>query len=271
MATSIRDRLAVATWAAVVSGLLAGCPGYTDLPHGTMRAVQETREGKLFWLQQSMFVGQFYDDDRYDLVDTRRFEETRYLLNAEGDAITPLPAQAVVPAGTRVRVTAVAFPTGDHVFRRPIYTPRYSTWIYLKLARERGDVRIERDRPAILLAPSYLQSQAEFDQWFSAVLSEADPNPRIRALPEPVRRGIDEKKPVEGMPYDILTMAMGFPDRVTREEQLRDGVATTVEVAIFGATSVVIEDGKVVRVSRPALPSPAATPAAALPRAREGA
>lgn len=216
-----------------------------------MKHIREDRDGKLYWLQQSMYVGQFYDDDRYRLLDPHRFEQISYLRTAEGDVLAPPPADGILPAGTRVRVERVAFPTGDNVFRRPLYTPRYTTWVYLRVARDRGDITLEHDRRHVLLLPAFLSDQPSFDQWFDAVLSDDDPNPRIRALSDEHRRGVDTKTPMEGMTYETLTMAMGFPDRISGEVQERDGRSMTVEVAIYGAVSVVLEDGKVVRVSRP--------------------
>lgn len=219
-----------------------------------MKNIREAREGALMWLKQSMYAGDFWDDDRYRLLAARPFEQISYLRTPEGESLTPPPANSIVPAGTRVRVEKVAFPTGDAVFRRPIYTPRYTTWVYLRVAKSRGDTRLEHEKRHILLLPAYLNSEDNFGQWLEASLTDTDPNEWIRSLPPEQRRGIETKRAIPGMTYDALTAALGFPDQLTRKKESRADGEITVEVAIYGATSVVLEDGVVVRVSDPARP-----------------
>lgn len=214
--------------------------------------IQEMRSGQLLWLKQSMYAGDFWDDDRYRLLSTRPFSEISYLRTPEGEPLTPPPQDSVIPAGTRVRVEKVAFPTGDAVFRRPLYTPRYTTWVMLRVAKARGDTRLEHEKRHILLLPAYLNDQESFDAWFEASLTDVDPNPWIRTLSAEHRRGIEQKRAVRGMSYDALTAALGFPDQLTRKAEPDATGTKTVEVAVFGATSVVLEDGVVVRVSEPA-------------------
>lgn len=237
---------------AVTSALLVGgCPSYTSIPDGTQQRIREMRDGQLLWLKQSMYAGDFWDDDRYRLLSTRPFAEISYLRTPEGDPLPPPPEDAVIPAGTRVRVEQVAFPTGDRVFRRPLYTPRYTTWVFLRVAAARGDTRLEHEKRHILLLPAFLNDQESFDAWFEASLTDVDPNPWIRSLPPEQRRGIEQKRAVVGMRYDALTAALGFPDQLSRRA-VPDGDGTkTVEVAIYGAASVVLEDGVVVRISDP--------------------
>lgn len=228
-----------------------GCPSYTQLPEQSMSQLQKLKEGKMLWLKQSMYVGTFYDDDRYRLIDPRRFEELRYLRDAEGEIIPPPPSTGIVPAGTRVRLERIDFPVGENVWRRPIYSPRYTTWLLLRVARDRGDVTLERQQKHILLLPAFLKDEKSFEHWFDSLLAEEDPNPAIRDLPTEQRVGIDSKTPVVGMSRQTLTMALGFPDRMRSETQTRDEENVEVEVAVYGATSVVLENGIVTRVRIP--------------------
>lgn len=227
--------------------------------------IQEIRDGQLLWLKQSMYAGDFWDDDRYRLMSTRPFHEISYLRTPEGEPLTPPPQDSVIPAGSRVRVEKVAFPTGDAVFRRPLYTPRYTTWVYLRVAKARGDTRLEHEKRHILLLPAYLNDQESFDAWFEASLTDVDPNPWIRSLATEQRHGIEQKRAVPGMTYEALTAALGFPDQLTRKAIPNGERAKTVEVAIYGATSVILEDGVVARVSEPqraaAAPASAEAPA----------
>lgn len=229
-------------------GALASCASYTVLSAGERGAVDEAHTGELLFLKQSMYAGRFYDDDRYRLLHPRRFSELTYLLNAEGEPILPPPSDEIIPAGTRVRVEKIEWPEGDAVFRRPLYTPRYTTWIFLRVARERGSsTTIERSERHIVLLPGGISDQETFEQWFSASLTATDPNPWMLGLSEAQQAAIEQKKPLEGMNYEALTAALGFPDRLARETQ--DGAV--VEVAVYGATSVVLKDGVVERFSNP--------------------
>jgi hypothetical protein len=237
---------------------LGGCPSYTQIPDPARAEIDAARQGELLWLKQSLYYGQFYDDDRYTLVYPRRFEEISYLRTVEGDIISPPPASGIIPAGTRVRVEKIEWPTGEAVFRRPLYTPRYATWVVLRVARDRGDTYLERDTRHILLLPGGIPDPETFDTWFGAFFSDDDPNAWLMRLPVDVRQGVFEKRPVIGMDYDTLTAAMGYPDRLSRDG---GDAAGTTEVAIFGPVSVVLERGVVVRVSDPLAEQPGARPA----------
>lgn len=239
--------------AAMLSALVAtvfqaGCPSYSIIPDGDREKIEGDHTGQLLFLRQSMYVGQFYDDDRLRLVHGRRFEELTYLRTVEGDPIPPGPAEGIIPAGTRVRVERIEWPTSEVVFRRPLYTPRYTTWLVLRVAADRGpEVTVERDQRHVLLLPAGIVDSDSFELWFDASLSAEDPNPWLLSLPEEQQHAIALKRAIAGMDYDALTAAMGFPDSITRD--VIEG--STREVAIFGAVSVVLKDGVVERVSDP--------------------
>lgn len=236
----------------LLMALSSGCPSYSVIPDGDREKLEGSHGGQLLFFRQSMYVGQFYDDDRFRLVHGRRFEELTYLRTVEGDAIPPGSAEGIIPAGTRVRVERIEWPTGETVFRRPLYTPRYTTWVVLRVAADRGpEVTVEREQRHILLLPGGINDAESFDLWFDASLSEEDPNPWLLSLPEEQQNAIALKRAVVGMDYDALTAAMGFPDSITRD--VVEG--STREVAVFGAISVVLKDGAVERVSDPTAPN----------------
>ena len=233
---------------ALASLCVSACPSYTVLSQADRELVEREHGGQLLFLKQSMYAGTFYDDDRYALVHPRRFEELTYLQTLEGDAIPPPPATAIIPAGTRVRVEKIEWPTGDTVFRRPLYTPRYTTWIVLRVAADRGsEVTVERERRHILLIPAGITDAELFNTWFEASLTKEDPNPWIVSLPAEQQGAIAQKKPLVGMSYDALTAALGFPDSVARESA-GDVVR---EVVVYGATSIVLENGVVTLINDP--------------------
>lgn len=253
--------LAVALGAAVVA-VASGCANYSIIPDEARTRINEAHEGELLYVKQSLYAGRFYDDDRYRLVHPRRFEELTYLLNAEGEPIPPPPADEIIPAGTRVRIERIEWPDGDAVFRRPLYTPRYTTWIYLRVARGTGsEVTMERSERHVLLLPGGIDDEGTFNAWFQAALSPKDPTPWLRTLGDVQRIAIAQKKPAKGMTYEALTSALGFPDRISQRQQ--DGVA--VEVGTWGSMSVTLLDGIVDGWTTPATttkPAKATAPSA---------
>ena len=217
--------------------MAVGCQSYAVIPDESRARLDEAHEGELLYVKQSLYAGRFYDDDRYRLLHARRFEELTYLLDAEGQPIPPPPANEIIPAGTRVRVERIEWPDGDAVFRRPIYTPRYTTWIFLRVASGPGDdVTFEKSERHIMLLPGGISDEATFNEWFEAALTRTDPNPWLRSLPEVQRVAIDLKRVEVGMTYEALTAAMGFPDSIGRNG---DGS----EAAFYGTTVVTLRDG----------------------------
>jgi len=250
-------------------GGAAACASYAVIPEEGRARLNEAHEGELLYVKQSLYAGRFYDDDRYRLLHARKFEELTYLLDAEGQPIPPPPANEIIPAGTRVRVERIEWPDGDAVFRRPLYTPRYTTWIFLRVARGRGDeTTFERAEKHIMLLPGGISDEATFNEWFEAALTRTDPNPWLRTLPEVQRVAIDLKRVEVGMTYEALTAAMGFPDSIGRNG---DGS----EAAFYGSTVVTLRDGVVsdsrVLVRDVPLSTTTTTPAATTPPETETA
>lgn len=239
--------------------LFAGCPSYTSMAGGTQQRIREIRDGQLLWLKQSMYAGPFWDDDRYRLLSPFPFDRVEAVLSPEGEPLLPPSHDSIVPAGTRVRVERVVFPTGDAVFRRPLYSPRYATWVYLRVAKTRGDTRLEHEQRHVLLLPAHIVDIEGFNAWFDAALTTSDPNPWIRSLEPSQRLGIDQKRAVVGMSYEALAAALGAPDRLEKRPRSSPGRHTTIEVATFGPLTVTLEDGVVILVDDPMRPRPSGT------------
>ena len=227
-----------------------GCKGHTQLTAEEQTNVQKNLEGQALWLHQSVYAGQFYDDDRYQLIHPRRFENLTYLKNAEGDIISPPPARSVIPVGTRVRVEKIEFPTQQNILKRPIFTPRFAPWVYLRVAKSRGDTLMEREQIHILLPPGGLTSQKAFEMWFVSVINSEDPNPWLNKLGGAFREGVFNKRPVMRMDERTLTAALGMPDRMLQKPPAKAGSKST-SVAVYGAMSIVMENGRVIRISDP--------------------
>jgi hypothetical protein len=253
---------ALALVVVICVGGVVGCASANVLQDDARARLAERHQGELLFVKQSLFAGQFYDDDRYRLVHPRRFEELTYLQNAEGDPIVPPPADEIIPVGTRVRIEKIEWPDGDAIFRRPLFTPRYTTWIFLRVARATGTgVTFERSERHVLLLPSGLTDENLFDQWLESTLSSTDPTPWLRGLSEEQRVAVAQKKPALGMSIEALESALGFPDRISRE-QGDDGAV--VDVGTWGELTVKLRDGQVISWSSPTSSSP---PPVAMPPA----
>jgi hypothetical protein len=227
-----------------------GCQGHTKISHQQRQAIKNNLEGQILWLHQSLFAGQFYDDDRYVLVHPRRFNNLSYLKNAEGEIIQPPPARSIIPTGTRARIEKIEFPTQETILKRPIFTPRYTAWVYLRVAKVRGDTLLEHEKTHILLPPGGLTNQKSFEMWLTSVLNSEDPNSWLNKQPGAFREGIMTKKPVKGMDQKALTAAMGMPDRLV-QKPAKDKNNTATDVAVYGAISIVLENGRITKISDP--------------------
>jgi hypothetical protein len=255
----MRARLAplVVAFTSVLLGPLLACASYTHIPDAARARMNEKHQGELLFLKQSLYAGTFYDDDRYRLVHPRRFDELTYLVDVEGNAIVPAAANEIIPAGTRVRVEKIEWPDGNAVFRRPLLTPRYTTWIYLRVAAKRGsDVTIERSERHILLLPAGVDDEATFEKWLGASLAATDPNPWLLSLPDDQRRAIENKRAVVGMDYEALTAALGIPDRLRHDDSVPGKV---VQTGTWGPLTVVLEGGVVTALHEPPTTAPATT------------
>jgi hypothetical protein len=254
------------------------CASYTVVPDADRARIEQAHAGELVWLSQSVYVGAFYDDDRFRLVHPRRFEELTYLKDAEGLPIVPPSTREVIPAGTRVRIERIEWPTGEAVFRRPLYTPRYATWVYLRVCRDRGECTFERDHRHILLAPGGTDDAAAFEQWLQTALTTQDPNPWLASLPVEQLHAIEQKRALPGMDEKALYASLGFADHLDRKVIDVDTAKKTFDVVTWGPTSVVLENGVVQRVmqdgklvdgpaAKPVAPVTPATPPATAPPA----
>lgn len=238
--------LLVSAASSVTLGTVTGCAHATPLPEDVRTTWQQKYDGKYLWLTQSLYYGQFYDDDRYQLVHARKFDQVLALTTFEGEPIFPPPEQGILPAGTKVYIEKIEWPTGDVIARRPLYTPRYDTWVYMRVGRAVGEVSFDKTNTHIFLVPGGVDNIGVLNDFFAATFSAEDPNPFLQSLSEDKQEAIAQKRAVRGMNYEALNAALGLPNKIERSEQMRDGRKVTVEVAIFfgdGGEKNVLTDG----------------------------
>lgn len=199
--------------------------------------------GKTPWLTQSLYGGFFYDDKRYRLANPKPFEQLHALKTVDGYTILPPPHDDIVPAGTRVRVERIRWPTPGNMCSAPLYTPKRLIWVVVRMALDRGHVTLWREKPYIMLVPDHVRTQTAFMAWFNALFTQANPNPWLDGLPESLRRGIATKQPVVGMDERALRSALGKPDRVETNQ------AKSAQVRIYNRWRVILRQARVTEVS----------------------
>ncbi|MDA0713228.1 MAG: hypothetical protein O2897_04490, partial [bacterium] len=67
--------------------LLPACVNHVKIPDSAQKHIDNDVVQKTLWLKQSLYAGQFYDDDRYQLLFPRPFEELKYVKTVDGDYI----------------------------------------------------------------------------------------------------------------------------------------------------------------------------------------
>jgi hypothetical protein len=159
------------------------------------------------FLRLSYYVTPFFGDASKKLLTAVPPEEVRLLEQPSGVPINPGPVEAILPAGTRVRITKVEFPTSRALAERLIYTPRTQPWIYLQ-AEGRRDAA-----PLILVLRQQIGSSQEFVAELERYLSNANLDPTFSRWSDVVQQAVRGKTAIIDMPADALEMAWGYPDR----------------------------------------------------------
>jgi len=227
--------------------LIPACTSHIKIPDSVQRQINAEINGKIFWLKQSLYAGPFYDDNRYQLLHSRPFEELKYLKTPDGDYILPPPAKEIIPTGTKVVIEKIEWPTKMTMFKRPLLTPRQWPWVYLRLARDRGPVTVYCDKSFIFILPAHVINEKSFHAWQNNFFSKDNTNDWLLSLDASIRTGILTKKPVVGMDSGALLAALGEPDQIKRELVSQESKKITKETATYGPIIVILENGRITK------------------------
>lgn len=244
----LRQSLALALWLV----LLTACPTRARLDAGSMKDFKAAYVSNTYYLRQSVYFGAFYDDTRRFLLDAKNFKDLRLMTAPDGDLIIPAPAQGIIPAGTKVQVLAVDFPTSAAIFKRPLFTPRYNTWLVLKVARFKGDANLFREGEFIYVLPTTARSPEALQSTLQALLSSESMDPWLQQRSQEVRLAIFEKRAQQGLSFDELVAALGLPEKMHRA---KDGEHQLV-TARFGSTEVLLVDDRATEIRDVDMDSP---------------
>ncbi|WP_373047966.1 hypothetical protein [Vulgatibacter sp.] len=193
--------------AVAIAVSFAGCASHTRVPDADRMRLERSLPGRTFYLRHAMYVGPFWSDADKRFLSDGVPGEIPWVVNPAGVPIEPGQPTAVIPAGTRVRIRKLELPTGYDVTTRNPFGPRYNPWLFVDVEG------LPRDpAPVILLGrdvQSFDQVMAELERW----LSPDDLGPALAQLSPEVRKAVNEKRLVEGMPAEAVAMAWGYPER----------------------------------------------------------
>jgi len=217
---------------------VAGCASHTKVPDADRMRLERALPGRTFYLRHAIYLGPFWSDADKRFLSDGVPGEIPWVVNPAGVPIDPGAPYAVVPAGTRVRIRKLELPTGLGVATRNPFGPRYNPWLYLDVEGVKS-----AGVPVVLLgrdAQSFDQVMAEIDRW----LSPDDLAPTLAQLSPEVRKAVDEKRLIEGMPVEAVAMAWGYPER--KEIHATGESRREVWTWPFGKRKAEIVDGRLV-------------------------
>jgi hypothetical protein len=223
--------------------LATGCASQTLLSAEDRTKLQHdltTGPASERYLKASSYITPFFGDASKRLLTPYPPEEVRLLNDTKGNPINPGPVQALVPAGTKVRVLKVEFPTAWVMAERVLYSPRTQPWVYL-------DVQgAPPGPPVILVLPPQLKTKEDVLAELDRHLLDQDPAPRIAKFQPRFQEAIKQKKVLEYMPEAAVEMSWGMPESIRRT---LEGQQVHQEWAYPGGKRrVFITDGLVTRV-----------------------
>ncbi len=210
-------RLHIALRQAAIALLVAfaGCASYTKLaPEDRARLERDlTGRESAKYLRLSYFVTPFFGDASKKLLTSVPPDEVRLLNHPDGSPVNPGAVEKILPAGRKVRIVKVEFPTSWIVVERIPYTPRHQPWVYLEVEGE------PKAQAFILpLAPG-INTHEKFVAELGRYLTDQDPARVMEAWNESVREAVRTKTAVTDMPVEALEMAWGFPELIRKDRE----------------------------------------------------
>ncbi len=226
--------------------LCAGCTTtYTQLPAEDRSSLERILTGKDAEkrLRLSVYVTPFFGDNAKKLLTPLPPEEVQLITHPNGSNVSPGAIEKVLPAGTRVRIKAVEFPTAFAVTERIPYTPRHLTWVYLNVEGE------QTEKPHVLCLRPTANTQAEFLSDLERYLTHDEPARLFSEYSESVKAAIREKNAVIDMPSSALEMAWGYPER--KRKWFEESNQNEEWSYPGGKRTAYLTNGRVTRVVKP--------------------
>ncbi len=219
----------------------SACQSHTQMPAPERAQLERDLTGRDAekFLKLSYFVTPFFGDASKRLLTHVPPEEVRLLNHPDGTPVNPGEVEGVLPAGRRVRIQKVEFPTSWVVTERIPYTPRTQPWVYLEVE---GAPSAE---PYVLVLRQGIHTHQEFLTELGRYVMDRDPKDVLEGFGSAVREAVEKKAVVEGMPQEALEMAWGYPERIRKEIEGE----TRRETWVYPGHKRIahLEDGKLVK------------------------
>ncbi len=242
------------TWALFffsIGLVAAGCGGVFKSQEGGLALDGTTKDklerryvGRDLVLASSVYVSDFFGDDKLLFADARPFEIITMWRHDGAQAEVGAARAEIIPAGTPVRVTRVDYPVDpltaviDERSGMKL-APTAHTWLVVERTEQAGAA------PLVLVLPKDIADENAFEaevqkrlaspQWMAAWLGQSDPMHLARVF---------EKKVEPGMSSAALFAALGEPKNAAEQ---RD--AGTLEfVADYGDLQITVQGNLVQKV-----------------------
>ncbi len=216
--------------------------------------------GNRYALKQSFDVAPFFRDDSRRLLSRQPPGEVELVVAPSGKAIAPGPKLEVLPAGTRIRVLEVSFPTRLTSFGRPWLTPRERIWVELAV-----DGRPVSPSYVLLLRPD-IATEEEVIREVERLLTPQDLASELAGLSAADQEAVRTRVLAPGMTKRGLELAMGPPYQQKVQGSGADVTEQWMWRTDLGPDRFAhLVNGVVVRVEEETVPVSAASAAPASP------
>ncbi|MBZ4374041.1 hypothetical protein [Corallococcus sp. AS-1-6] len=225
----------------VVAAAAAGCASATRMSPEDRASLDRSLSGPDAeqYLRVSAYLTPFFGDASKRLLTPYPPEDVRLVDDTQGKPINPGPIQAILPAGSRVRISKVEFPTAWVVTERVLYSPRTWPWVYVTVEGAPAGEQV------VLVLPPNLDRPDAFRAELGNTLSPHPLTEQLNGFSAAVREAVRTKKLVPDMPADAVRMAWGPPESVRRT---LEGTAKNEEWRYTGERrKAFLSDGRLVR------------------------
>lgn len=157
-------------------------------------------------LAVSLHAAPFFRDASRRLLTEEHPEHVNLIVNPRGETIGPGELLEILPAGTKVRVLRVLFPSAFGAIGRPLLTPSDRIWLELAID----------GRPAsptwVLVLPPDLESESAVVKAVERFVTSESLDTEIEAMTEAERSMITHKSLAAGVGVRALELAFRKPN-----------------------------------------------------------
>ncbi|MFM2153027.1 MAG: hypothetical protein RL199_1462 [Pseudomonadota bacterium] len=189
-----------------LSALLTLACATTAVPGRDRDQVNLALAGQVRQLAQSVVVAPFFRDATRRLLLTQPPAEVELVVNPRGGRKAPGEALEVLPAGTRVRVVTVDYPTVWTALTRQLITPSERPWLELVV-----EERSPTPSYVFALRPNLRSADESFDEILRFVTPD-DVAGEVARLPGPEQHAVRTRELATGLSMRAVELAWGRPN-----------------------------------------------------------